>query len=269
MPSSTSGALLAGRLSGAPDGGRPWLVWLHGLFGSGEDWQALLPGCADFPCLTLDLPGHGGSQAIDVASLAEVDALLSATLQHHGIGRYWLIGYSLGGRIACHHATRGAGGAPPAGLCGLIVEAAHPGLDDDAQRAARCAHDHGWAQRLRHESLAQVLDDWYRQPLFADLDSAQRAALVARCGGSGANGARVAMLLEACSLGRQPDLAAHLAALSLPFAYLCGTRDVKFQDLARRHHFPLHLIGAAGHNAHAANPDEFAATLQQLLNRRN
>lgn len=267
MPSSTNGARLAGRLGGTAAGGRPWLVWLHGLFGSGDDWQALLPGCAEFPCLTLDLPGHGRSRAIDAASLAEVDALLSASLQHHGIGRYWLIGYSLGGRIACYHATRGGGGAPPAGLCGLIVEAAHPGLGDEAQRAARCAHDHGWAQRLRCEPLAQVLDDWYRQPLFADLDSAQRAAMVARRGDS--DGARVAMLLEACSLGRQAELATGLNALTLPFAYLCGTRDAKFQDLARRHHFPLHLIGAAGHNAHAANPDEYAATLQQLLNRRN
>lgn len=259
--------VLASQVSGAPAGERPWLVWLHGLFGRGDDWQALLPGCADFPCLTVDLPGHGASQAVDAASMAEVNALLAATLQQRGIGQYWLIGYSLGGRIASYHATQGGAGQPaPAGLCGLIVEAAHPGLAQADQRTERLLHDHGWAQRLRHEPLAQVLDDWYRQPLFADVSPAQRTALVVRR--SANQGARVAMLLEACSLGRQPALAGALTALALPFAFVCGTLDAKFQALAQQHHFPLHPIEQAGHNAHAANPAAFAATIHSLLNRR-
>lgn len=132
------GTVLASQVSGAQAGERPWLVWLHGLLGSGADWQPLLPGCADFPCLTLDLPGHGGSQALDAASLAEVNDLLVATLQHHGIRRYWLIAYSLGGRIACYHATQGGAGGPvPAGLCGLIVESSRPGPGSAARGAPR------------------------------------------------------------------------------------------------------------------------------------
>jgi 2-succinyl-6-hydroxy-2,4-cyclohexadiene-1-carboxylate synthase len=259
--------VLASQVSGAPAGQRPWLVWLHGLLGSGADWQALLPGFADYPCLTVDLPGHGASQVLNAASLAEVNTLLGATLQQRGIQHYWLIGYSLGGRIASYHATQGGAGQPaPAGLCGLIVEAAHPGLAQADQRAERLLHDQGWAQRLRHEPLLQVLADWYQQPVFADLSPAQRTALVAR---RSANcGERVAMLLEACSLGRQPELAGALTALALPFAFVCGTRDAKFQALAQQHHFPLHPIDQAGHNAHAANPAAFSATIHSLLNRR-
>jgi 2-succinyl-6-hydroxy-2,4-cyclohexadiene-1-carboxylate synthase len=260
--------VLASQVSGAPAGQRPWLVWLHGLLGSGADWQALLPDFTDFPCLTVDLPGHGASQALNAASLAEVNTLLGATLQQRGIQHYWLIGYSLGGRLASYHATQGGAGQPaPAGLCGLIVEAAHPGLAQANQRTERLRHDHGWAQRLRHEPLAPVLADWYQQPVFADLSPAQRTALVARR--SANQGARVAMLLEACSLGHQPPLAQALSALALPFAFVCGAHDAKFQALAQQHHFPVHRIDQAGHNAHAANPAAFSATIHHLLNRRN
>lgn len=258
-----SNDVLAARACGDLGADQPWLVWLHGLFGSGDDWREILPACAAYPCLTVDLPGHGASRAIDAASLAAVDALLAGTLAQREIRRYWLIGYSLGGRIACHFATRRGAGQP--GLCGLIVEAAHPGLAAH-ERAARREHDHGWAQRLRQEPIARVLDDWYRQPVFADLDAAARAAMVARR--SANDPARVAMLLEACTLADQPEMAAGLTALTLPFAFLCGERDLKFTALARRHGFPLQPIADAGHNAHAANPAGFAATLLAILNGR-
>ncbi|MDO8932942.1 MAG: 2-succinyl-6-hydroxy-2,4-cyclohexadiene-1-carboxylate synthase [Rhodocyclaceae bacterium] len=261
MPSSDKS--LAVRIGGKAGVDKPWLVWLHGLFGSGDDWREVLPAFTDFPCLTVDLPGHGDSQAIDAGSLADVDGLFAATLARHGIRRYWLIGYSLGGRIAGHFATRGD---TPPGLCGLIVEAAHPGLPPD-ERPAREEHDRAWAGRLRCEPLAQVLDDWYRQPPFADLDAAQRVAMAARRASN--DPVRVAMLLEACTLARQPDMAAGLAALTLPFAFLCGERDAKFQALARRCGFPLHSIADAGHNAHAAQPAAFAATILDVLHRRN
>lgn len=263
----TSPKALAARLDGCPTADQPWLVWLHGLFGSGDDWQTVLPFFADFPCLVIDLPGHGASADIAVADMAAVSRLLTATLQQHGVHRYWLIGYSMGGRLAAYHATYGgADGRPPPGLCGLLVEGAHPGLPEATEREERLRHDRTWAERLRCEALPQVLADWYRQPVFAALSAAQRAAMQHRRSRNDAAG--VAMMLMACSLAQQPWLGDRLATLALPFAFLCGADDGKFQHLARACGFPLHLIGDAGHNAHAANPLAFAATIHELLNGR-
>ncbi|MCV5943386.1 alpha/beta fold hydrolase, partial [Escherichia coli] len=41
----------------------PTLVFLHGLLGSGEDWQACINALPEYERVTVDLPGHGHSQS--------------------------------------------------------------------------------------------------------------------------------------------------------------------------------------------------------------
>ncbi|MGL5552072.1 MAG: 2-succinyl-6-hydroxy-2,4-cyclohexadiene-1-carboxylate synthase, partial [Plesiomonas shigelloides] len=200
--------------------GKPWLVWLHGFLGNGDDWQAVTEQLADYPLLTVDLPGHGGSTGFSVRSMAEVNRLLTATLAAQGIHDYWLIGYSMGGRIAAYHATQTANGQPPKGLRGLILEGAHPGLPQEEQCLGRWYHDRRWAERFRREPLADVLRDWYRQPVFADLNPTQRSELQQRRAAN--DGRALAMMLEGSSLGRQPQMGQPLRDLPLPFHYLCG-----------------------------------------------
>ena len=59
--------------------------------------------------------------------------------------------------------------------------------------------------RFEREPLADVLADWYRQGVFADLDDAARARQIARRLGN--DGLGIATMLRATSLGKQPDLA--------------------------------------------------------------
>lgn len=239
--------------------GRPWLVWLHGLLGDGDDWAAVLPYFADWPLATLDLPGHGGSVAIMAENFTTVAGGLAQTLASLRIENYILIGYSLGGRIALYHACRDN----PPGLRALFVEGAHPGLNRPAEREQRLRHDQGWAQRFAQQPLPIVLADWYRQPVFGDLSAAQRHALILLR--SRNQGASVAAMLTATSLARQPDLLPALQAMTLPFGYLCGEHDVKFSTLARQSALPYTLVADAGHNAHRANPSAFAGQLRSLL----
>lgn len=243
--------------------GKPWLVWLHGFLGNGDDWQAVTGQLADYPLLTVDLPGHGGSTGFSVRSMAEVNRLLTATLTAQGIHDYWLIGYSMGGRIAAYHATQTANGQPPQGLRGLILEGAHPGLPQEEQCLGRWYHDRRWAERFRREALADVLRDWYRQPVFADLNPTQRSELQQRRVAN--DGRALAMMLEGSSLGRQPQMGQRLRDLPLPFHYLCGETDLKFVTLARQHGYPLALIPQAGHNAHYGNPTAYAAQIRVIL----
>lgn len=237
----------------------PHIVWLHGFLGSHREWDTLSQICDAWPQLLIDLPGHGASAACQVADFAEMDAVLTATLRHYGIDRYWLAGYSLGGRIAMYHATQGRA----SGLCGLIVEGGHPGLGCADERAARSQHDARWAERLRSEPFSEVLTDWYQQAVFSDLNPRQRAALVALRQEN--NPVALAAMLEATSLSRQPNLQAAVQKLTIPFYYLCGERDKKFRSIAQGLGLSPNLIPGAGHNAHREVPDAFAARLFTLL----
>ncbi len=153
---------------------------------------------SDWPVLLVDLPGHGASRTISTTDFADVSRQLSATLLEQGIERYWLLGYSLGGRIAMYHACNGQHD----GMLGLLVEGGHPGLATPELRTERIHHDARWAQRFRQEPLPAVLQDWYQQAVFADVGSTRREQLIARR--SANHGASVAAMLEATSLGRQP-----------------------------------------------------------------
>ncbi|CNH78972.1 acyl-CoA thioester hydrolase YfbB [Yersinia pekkanenii] len=237
----------------------PWVVWLHGLLGSGQDWQPVAELCGDMPSLLVDLPGHGESLSQTTHSFADISHQLTQTLQANGIRQYWLAGYSLGGRIAMYHACYGS----HHGLQGLIVEGGNLGLASNELRQARLQHDHQWAQRFRLEPLPQVLADWYQQAVFADLDRQQRKQLVSLRANN--HGPAVADMLEATSLGHQPWLLPALQRLTVPYTYLCGDRDHKFQQLAEQYQLPLRILARAGHNAHRANPGAFAAQVQSFL----
>lgn len=238
--------------------GQPWLIFLHGFSGDAAEWQPVGEQLSAMPRLYLDLPGHGGSADIAVADFAQVDALLRATLISYNILDYWLVGYSLGGRIAMFHAAQ-----QPAGLCGLIVEGGHPGLQNAEERTARRQSDGRWATRFRQQPLESVFADWYQQPVFASLTDAQRRDLIMLR--SQNSGAHLADMLEATSLAVQPDLRAALRACDVPFHYLYGERDEKFAAIARELDAVCHVIPNAGHNAHRENPAAVAASLAQIL----
>jgi len=194
--------------AGAP--GKPWLVFLHGFSGDRREWLQAGERLGDYPRLYLDLPGHGESASIAVSGFSDLSDLLNRTLVSYNILNYWLLGYSLGGRIAMYHACQ-----RPTGLQGLIVEGAHPGLRDDQEKASRRASDAQWAARFRHEPLEAVFADWYQQPVFASLTDVQRQALVALR--SRNNGTTLAAMLQATSLAEQPDLRPALAECVIPF----------------------------------------------------
>ena len=151
------------------------------------------------------------------------------------------------------------------GLCGLVVEGGHPGLQSEEARVQRRLSDGRWAARFRAEPLCEVFIDWYQQPVFSSLNAAQREALVALR--SQNNVHTLAAMLEATSLAVQPDLRAQLTARTFPFYYLCGERDDKFRALAAEISVPSHVIRNAGHNAHRDNPAGVVDCLAQILHR--
>ena len=241
---------------------KPYLVFLHGLLGTQADWQKLTENLPHFHCIALDLPWHGSAKNHPAKNFDEACAYVAQQIQSAvGNQPYFLIGYSLGGRIALYYALHS--NCEKYNLLGLIIEGGNLGLTDEQAKKVRWKNDVFWAQRFRYETAESVLNDWYQQAVFAHLTEHQRNALIeklrANCGEN------IAQMLLATSLAKQPDLRSAVKNSPYPIYYFCGERDHKFKHMALENQLNLTVIPNAGHNAHQENPTAFAAQLNALL----
>lgn len=240
------------------------VVFLHGLLGSQADWAGVLDELQKFPqiqSLVLDLPCHGNSLNIGCHNFADVRALLHQTLKH-AIGEqpFFLVGYSLGGRLALDYCFN----QPNPNLLGVILEGVNIGLQTEAERQSRLQNDEQWANRFRQDPIEAVLKAWYTQVVFADLTDNKRSELIKKRQNN--QGKAVAAMLEATSLAKQEDFSHYFKQGNLlcPVQFIIGEQDKKFRLQAEQHRLPHSLIPNAGHNAHWENPTAFAKKLREI-----
>ena len=241
---------------------QPVLVFLHGLLGSGADWQSVVSKL-EHDWMTIDLPFHGESHAVECdgfdSCVALVVETLAATLQENT--PIILVGYSLGARVAMMAAATGA--LKELNIQGLILEGGNFGLSSAAERESRWANDQRWADRFANESIEQVLADWYLQPVFSSLNHEQRQTLIATR--SDNLGGQIAKMLRATSLAKQPYLLFDLKSLILPMHYVCGEHDTKFRALAQQSGLVFSQVASAGHNVHKEQPKAFAQIIEDFI----
>ena len=249
--------------------GYPVLVLVHGFLGDSEDWQELAKQLeGSFYLVAVDLPGHGHSMnvSLDPANGFEAfNELLSETLSQLDLKQYSLLGYSLGGRLATHFAL-----THPQRLEKLLLESSHPGLEKDADRQVRRKSDLLWAEKFRKGPLSDVLQSWYHQPIFADLEHQIRDSLMQDRIGSGQDGEKLADMLETCSLSLQPSCWDGLSKAVFPVHYFYGERDLKFAEIARKLRDIGRTVSAfgidlAGHNIHRQQPERMASHIRSLF----
>ncbi|MBR9874059.1 MAG: 2-succinyl-6-hydroxy-2,4-cyclohexadiene-1-carboxylate synthase [Vibrionaceae bacterium] len=241
----------------------PTLVFLHGLLGSGEDWQACLNELSEFDRVTIDLPGHGKSQTAFCSDLDDCCKSLHSTLSllfpsHQPL---ILIGYSMGGRITMHGLAKNC--FPDLNICAAFIEGGNFGLQTESEKRARFENDHRWALRFETEPVEHVLSDWYQQAVFSSLNHEQRQTLIVK---RSANlGVAVAKMLRATSLATQSYLLPALQAQPVPVYYLSGAKDKKFCQLAASSGLTYRQIEGAGHNVHQEQPKQFAMHIKQII----
>lgn len=248
-----------------PTAQHPLVVLVHGLLGSGADWQPLLAQLVDAQCavLTVDLPGHGASSAQPCDDFTQAIAMLEQTVLSYATSEVpiILVGYSLGGRLIMNGLAEGR--FKSLNLCGVIIEGGHFGLQDEKEKIARWQNDCRWAERFAKQPIEHVLSDWYQQPVFSSLNYEQRQTLITQ---RSANlGPSVAHMLLATSLAKQPYLLPQLQRLTLPLRYVCGERDSKFQQLAYDCGLTYSQVANAGHNVHHEQPQAFAKIVQAMI----
>lgn len=251
---------------------KPYLVLLHGFLGCRHDFDGVIEALEPHFCILLvDLPGHGHSTLTDFPqddAFKYVHQSLLRTLQQWEIKQYHLLGYSLGGRLALYHASQ-----QPQGLLSLTLEACHPGLVDEADKVQRIDADQCWAIRFARQPLLDVLNDWYRQPVFGSLDDTMREAMIMkRCVHN--QGIALAQVLDGLSLARQPSLWPYLMQPKVPTHYFAPSKDAKFHALGQRivqqcPQVRVTTFNDAGHNIHWESPLQWSQHLIELIQEAN
>lgn len=243
-------------------GSGPPLLLLHGFTGCADNWQPLIRHLAPrFTCLAVDLLGHGQSASPDDVALYRMEACLTdlvALLEALHLPAVHLLGYSMGGRVALSFAV-----AHPERVLTLTLESASPGLQTEAERAARRASDEALADRLEREGLEAFVNYWENLPLFAtqkNLPETTRAQLRAQRLRNNPRG--LAHSLRGLGTGVQPSLWEHLSNLHIPTLLLTGALDVKFTAIAQdmNHRLPnaQHItLPNTGHTLHLEAPNQF------------
>lgn len=88
-------------LFGRMRGEGPWLVMLHGLFGSGDNLGGVARILSEhYKILILDLRNHGRSPHAEDMSYSDMAADVLAAMDREGIERAHLFGHSMGGKVA-------------------------------------------------------------------------------------------------------------------------------------------------------------------------
>ena len=80
----------------------PPLLILHGLLGVGDNWASMARRYAadGFTTHTIDLPCHGRSPHIKEINIDSFARCVEDYIEYHGMDRAYVIGHSLGGKVA-------------------------------------------------------------------------------------------------------------------------------------------------------------------------
>ena len=200
-----------------------WL--LHGAVGSASDWRDLASALVDRKI---------GSRAVDLwrfldcapMPIADFGANLNAEARGaSGKSARVLVGYSMGGRLALHALLE-----KDAPWQAAVIISAHPGLESEADRAARRDRDAFWASLALTGSWPEFLEDWRSQPVLqgADIRNAQADSRLAQ------RRREIARSFIDWSLGNQEPMWDRLHEIQIPVLWVAGEHDECYADLAAR-----------------------------------
>ncbi|MFT2109657.1 alpha/beta fold hydrolase [Marinomonas sp. 2405UD68-3] len=82
------------------------LIILHGLFGNSDNWHSIAQKLSEtFQVHCLDLPNHGNSSNLDVATYPNMANVIIEWMKQHNIRQSYLLGHSMGGKVAMQLAS--------------------------------------------------------------------------------------------------------------------------------------------------------------------
>lgn len=111
---------------------KPLIVFLHGFMGNIHEFDEAISLLYDeFYYLTIDLPGHGKTQVLgsdECYTMANTAQALINLLDQLKISQCFLVGYSMGGRLALYLTLHFPERFPQ-----VVLESASPGLQTESE----------------------------------------------------------------------------------------------------------------------------------------
>lgn len=254
------------------DSNDPTILFLHGFMGDRFEFkQAIAVLSKQFYCVAIDLLGHGQTIAIDPSTDLDdyytIQSSANLVIKYLDLLRVdcrFLVGYSMGGRLALYLTIHF-----PQYFDRVVLESASAGLSSAVARRDRLAKDRQLATRLETGDLRLFLENWYQQPIFANLRSHPNFAqmLEQRLNNSPV---QLAKSLRNLSTGKQPSLWEKLSENQIPLLLIAGELDPKFVQINRQmqqlcKYSQLEVIPSCGHNIHFENPDLFIEKIKTFF----
>ncbi len=244
--------------------GKP-VVILHGLFGSGRNWQSIARKLAEkFHVITVDLRNHGSSPHVADMSYVALSADVLALLKKLHLNDVTLIGHSMGGKAAMTLAL-----TEPERIARLIVVDIGPGSYDNEFDHILSAMSELDLRTITRRAEANVRleqaipDNDIRLFILQNLNFSAERSPHWRINLSTIR-AEIATLVGAIPCDRG-------ARFDRPTCFIRGENSQRVADTQLAlidNYFPgykLLTIHNAGHWPHAENPVEFFTELRLLL----
>ncbi len=246
---------------------QPVILLLHGFTCDSQDFNQIISLLSEsYCCLALDLPGHGKTRVIGDESCYNISNTAKALIElldDLQIDKCFLLGYSMGGRLALYMTLHFADRFEK-----VVLESASPGLKTAKDRSHRLQSDSHIAQKLENSNLKEFLLSWYDRPLFKSLKKSPNfdRLIEARLAN---NPLELAKSLRNMGTGNQPSLWAQLAQNQIPLLLLVGEYDDKFTTINTEianlcPAASLKIIAKSGHNIHFESIDEFVAVVRHF-----
>jgi 2-succinyl-6-hydroxy-2,4-cyclohexadiene-1-carboxylate synthase len=247
---------------------KPLILFLHGFMGDSHEFNEVISLLSDqFCCLAVDLPGHGKTRVMgpeECYTMPNTAHALMNWLDQLGINKCFLVGYSMGGRLALYLTLHF-----PQRFYKVVLESASPGLKSNRDQLERIQGDLELAHKLETSDFLAFLSSWYNQPLFSSLKKhADFERLIENRLQN--NPLELAKSLRNLSTGCQPSLWDKLKQNKNPLLLLVGEYDAKFRvinsEMARLcDSAKLEIASNCGHNIHFENKKRFVKLAQDFL----
>lgn len=246
------------------------LFCLHGFTGSSDDWtEAANLFSPQLKVYAVDLIGHGKSDSpaginlyTQHAIVQQLDELFSSFTNN----KFYLMGYSFGGRAALSYAV-----SHNDKIAGLILESASAGIEDEQEREKRIQQDQQLADFILKHSLDEFADYWMNLDLFNTQRrfSNERLQLIRKAKLNNSKDG-LSNSLIGFSTGVMLPLYDSLKKITVKTLLITGELDSKFTEINSEmvRFFPdaVHkIIKNAGHNTHIEEPKRFAEVVNEYF----
>lgn len=236
--------------------------------GCKEDWeQTVIELSKNYYCLAIDLPGHGTTKISSGEKYYSIEATAEGIinfLKDLNFNNNYLIGYSMGGRLALYLTVY-----YPVLWRKVILESASPGLKTQDERKQRLDSDRNLAKKLQNEKFNNFVDFWYEQPLFYSIKNNKGFPdLINRRLKN--DPLALAKSLKIMGTGKQPSLWNKLNKIKLPMLLLAGQFDTKFKDVIKEMNLlcnsaEVKIVKGCGHNIHFEDQESFLRIVKDFI----